>query len=92
MVQPKLLRFIGFFIGQIGISKWFGKLGKVVLVYSLNEIVDIKVKSFNGEDGTVHQITLILESGKSIPLIGSYSSGFQEKQEIVKTIKSFLAA
>ncbi|MBG1267193.1 hypothetical protein [Nostoc sp. WHI] len=81
--------------------KWFGKLGKVVLVYSLNEIVDIKVESFNsGEDSTDHRVTLILESGESILLIGSYnsgnsgfySSGFQEKQEIVKIIKSFLAS
>ncbi|MEH2231879.1 MAG: hypothetical protein V7K71_20035 [Nostoc sp.] len=61
-------------------------------MYSLNEIVDIKVKSFYGEDGTAHQITLMLESGERVPLIGTYSSGFQEKQEIVKTIKSFLAS
>ncbi|MBN3923395.1 hypothetical protein [Nostoc sp. NMS4] len=72
--------------------KWFGKLGKSVFLYSLNEIADIKVKSFYGEDGTVHQITLMLESGERVPLIGTYSSGFQEKQEIVKIIKNFLAS
>ncbi|MEH2212498.1 hypothetical protein [Nostoc sp.] len=78
--------------------KWFGILGKVVLMYSLNEIVDIKVKSFNsGEDTTDNRVTLILESGESVLLIGSYdsggySSGFKEKQEIVKIIKNFLAS
>ncbi|MEH2093125.1 hypothetical protein [Nostoc sp.] len=72
--------------------KWFGILGKSVFLYSLNEIVDIKVKSFYGEDGTAHQITLMLESGERVPLIGTYSSGFKEKQEIVKIIKNFLAS
>ncbi len=72
--------------------KWFGILGKSVFLYSLNEIVDIKVKNFYGEDGTAHQITLMLESGERVPLIGTYSSGFKEKQEIVKIIKNFLAS
>ncbi|MFN6525695.1 hypothetical protein [Nostoc sp. ChiSLP03a] len=85
---------------SLGISryKWFGILGKVILVYSLNEVVDIKVKSFNyGEDSTDTRVILILKSGERVSLIGSYNSGFfnsgfQEQQEIVKTIKSFLAA
>ncbi|MEA5605796.1 hypothetical protein [Nostoc sp. UHCC 0252] len=78
--------------------KWFGILGKSVFLYSLNEIVDIKVESFSsGEDSTDNRVTLILESGESVFLIGSYdsggySSGFQEKQEIVKIIKNFLAS
>ncbi|WP_335230821.1 hypothetical protein [Nostoc sp.] len=67
-------------------------MGKSVFLYSLNEIVDIKVKSFYGEDGTAHQIILMLESGERVPLIGTYSSGFKEKQEIVKIIKNFLAS
>ncbi len=78
--------------------RWFGKLGKAVFLYSLNEIVDVKVKSFNyDEGGTELRVILILESGESVPLLGSYDSGFfspgfEEKQEIVKMIKSFLAA
>ncbi|MFN6487757.1 MULTISPECIES: hypothetical protein [unclassified Nostoc] len=78
--------------------QWFGILGKIVLVYSLNEIVDIKVKSFNyGEDSTDTRVILMLASGERVSLIGSYDSGFfnsrfKEQQEIVKTIKSFLAS
>ncbi|PHJ66241.1 hypothetical protein VF14_20245 [Nostoc linckia z18] len=73
--------------------RWFGILGKSVFLYSLNEIVDIKVESSDSsEGGMVHRVSLMLASGETVPLSGCYSSGFQEKQEIVKMIKSFLAA
>ncbi|MEH2283083.1 MAG: hypothetical protein V7K90_17430 [Nostoc sp.] len=72
--------------------KWFGKFGKEVFLYSLNEIVDIKVESSNSEDGFVYRVTLMLASGETVPLSGCYSSGFQEKQEIVKIIKNFLTS
>ncbi|MDZ8106094.1 MAG: hypothetical protein RM338_10800 [Nostoc sp. DedQUE12a] len=78
--------------------RWFGKLGKAVFLYSLNEIVNVKLESLNyDEGGTEFRVTLILESGERVSMIGYYdsgfySSGFQEKQEIVKMIKSFLAA
>ncbi|MFN6564112.1 MAG: hypothetical protein RMY28_030560 [Nostoc sp. ChiSLP01] len=73
--------------------RWFGKLGKAVFLYSLNEIVDIKVESSDSsEGGMVHRVSLMLASGETVPLSGCYSSGFEEKQEIVKMIKSFLAA
>ncbi|OYD95310.1 hypothetical protein CDG76_10030 [Nostoc sp. 'Peltigera membranacea cyanobiont' 210A] len=70
----------------------FGKFGKAVFLYSLNEIVDIKVESSNSEDGFVYRVTLTLASGETVPLSGCYSSGFEEKQEIVKIIKNFLAS
>ncbi|MBD2613008.1 MAG: hypothetical protein RMY62_016605 [Nostoc sp. ZfuVER08] len=73
--------------------RWFGILGKAVFLYSLNEIVDIKVESSDSsEGGMVHRVSLMLASGETVPLSGCYSSGFEEKQEIVKMIKSFLAA
>ncbi|MBD2680236.1 MULTISPECIES: hypothetical protein [Nostoc] len=73
--------------------RWFGILGKAISLYSLNEIVNVKVESFNyDEGGTGHRVSLILESGETVPLNGCYSFGFQEEQEIVKMIKSFLAA
>ncbi|MBN4002137.1 hypothetical protein [Nostoc sp. LPT] len=71
--------------------RWFGKLGKAVFLYSLNEIVDIKVESSDSsEGGSVHRVILMLASGETVPLSGCYSSGFEEKQEIVKMSKSFL--
>jgi hypothetical protein len=67
-------------------------LGKAVFLYSLNEIVEIKVESSSSEDGFVYRVSLTLISGETVSLSGCYSSGFEEKQEIVKTIKSFLAS
>lgn len=72
--------------------RWFGKLGKAVFQYSLNEIVDIKVESSDSEDGFVYRVVFMLASGESVPLSGVYSSGFEEKQQIVKMIKNFLAS
>jgi hypothetical protein len=73
--------------------RWFGKLGKAVFLYSLNEIVDIKVESSDSsEGGMVHRVSLILISGETVPLSGCYSSGFEEKQQIVNMVKSFLAS
>ncbi len=66
------------------------KIRKSSFLYSLNEIVDIKVESSDSsEGGFVYRVTLILASGETVPLSGCYSSGFEEKQEIVKTSKSF---
>ncbi|MDZ8067369.1 MAG: hypothetical protein RMY64_17380 [Nostoc sp. DedQUE08] len=72
--------------------RWFGTLGKAVFLYSLNEIVEIKVESSSSEDGFVYRVSLTLISGEKVSLSGCYSSGFEEKQEMVKMIKSFLAA
>lgn len=73
--------------------RWFGKLGKTVFQYSLNEIVDIKVESSDSDEGGfVYRVTLMLASGESVPLSSVYSSGFEEKQQIVKMIKTFLAS
>ncbi|MEH1859276.1 MAG: hypothetical protein V7L21_15050 [Nostoc sp.] len=72
--------------------RWFGTLGKAVFLYSLNEIVEIKVESSSSEDGFVYRVSLTLISGESVSLSGCYSSGFEEKQEMVKMIKSFLAS
>jgi uncharacterized Tic20 family protein len=73
--------------------RWFGKFGKTVFLYSLNEIVDIKVKSIHSDEGEyVYGVSLKLISDETVTLSGYYSSRFQEKQQIVKTIKSFLAA
>ncbi|MEH1946668.1 MAG: hypothetical protein V7K77_06880 [Nostoc sp.] len=73
--------------------RWFGKLGKAVFLYSLNEIVEIKVESSDSsEGGFVYRVILMLASGEIVPLSGCYSSGFEEKQEIVKMIKSFVAS
>lgn len=73
--------------------RWFGKLGKAVFQYSLNEIVDIKVESSDSDEGGfVYRVTLILASGESVPLSSVYSSGFEEKQQIVNLMKTFLAS
>jgi len=71
--------------------RWFGILGKAIFLYSLNEIVDIKIETFNyDEGGAGYRVNLMLASGETVALTGCYSSGFEE--EIVKMIKSFLAA
>lgn len=71
--------------------RWFGKFGKIVFQYSLNEIVNVEVEqSTTSEDDWVYRVTLVLESGDSLPLTRVYTSGFEEKQQIVNIIKTFL--
>lgn len=71
--------------------RWFGKFGQKVFQYSFNEIVNVKVEqSTTSEDDWVYRVTLVLESEDSLPLTPSYTSGFEEKQQIVNIIKSFI--
>ena len=71
--------------------RWFGRFGKTVFQYSLNEIVDVKVEqSTTNEDDWFYRVTLVLESGESLPLTRAYTSGFEDKQQIVNIIKAFL--
>ncbi len=45
--------------------RWFGKLGKAIFWYSLNEIAEIKVESSDSsEGGFVYRVTLMLASGR----------------------------
>ncbi|MBD2567323.1 hypothetical protein [Anabaena lutea] len=72
--------------------RWFGIFGKSFSQYSLNEIVNIKVESSDADEGGfTYRVILILESGESVPLSHVYSSGFEEKQQIVNIVKSFLS-
>lgn len=72
--------------------RWFGIFGKGFSQYSLNEIVNIKVESSDSDEGRfTYRVILILESGEIVPLSHVYSSGFEEKQQIVNIVKSFLS-
>ncbi|WP_016952784.1 hypothetical protein [Anabaena sp. PCC 7108] len=72
--------------------RWFGIFGKGFSQYSLNEIVNIKVESSDSDEGGFnYRVILILESGEIVPLSHVYSSGFEEKQQIVNIVKSFLS-
>ena len=56
------------------------------------KLLILKSKVLILEDGFVYRVVFMLASGESVPLSGVYSSGFEEKQQIVKMIKSFLAS
>ncbi|AFZ57840.1 hypothetical protein H6G54_16390 [Anabaena cylindrica FACHB-243] len=72
--------------------RWFGIFGKGFSQYSLNEIVNIKVESRDSDEGGfTYRVILILESGEIVPLSHVYSSGFEEKQQIVNIVKTFLS-
>ncbi|MCC5643460.1 hypothetical protein LC607_10990 [Nostoc sp. CHAB 5824] len=110
-IQPKLLRFIGLFIGQAGIICLY-TIFTIISVTQLScdrvpqnlQASSIEQKSsiiicqrrefdFSGHQKSQKQITgLIGISSETVPLSGCYSSGFQEKQQIVNMIKSFLAS
>ncbi|MHC5766635.1 MAG: hypothetical protein ACYTXI_13655 [Nostoc sp.] len=71
--------------------QWFGKLGKEVIQYSLNEIKDVKLEHIEGEEGGwLYRVTFVLKSDEIIPLTQVYSSVYQEKQQLVDCIKTFL--
>ncbi|MDZ8089372.1 MAG: hypothetical protein RMY16_28040 [Nostoc sp. DedQUE12b] len=71
--------------------QWFGKLGKEVIQHSLNEIKDVKLEHIEGEEGGwLYRVTFVLKSDEIIPLTQVYSSVYQEKQQLVNCIKTFL--
>ncbi|MEH2165664.1 MAG: hypothetical protein V7K41_03110 [Nostoc sp.] len=71
--------------------QWFGKLGKEVIQHSLNEIKDVKLEHIEGEEGGwLYRVTFVLNSDEIIPLTQVYSSVYQEKQQLVDCIKTFL--
>ncbi|WP_448269220.1 hypothetical protein [Nostoc sp. DSM 114159] len=71
--------------------QWFGKLGKEVIQHSLNEIKDVKLERIEGEEsGWLYRVIFVLNSDEIIPLTQVYSSVYQEKQQLVDCIKTFL--
>lgn len=66
--------------------RWFSE---EAFQHSLREISNVQVECVANDDW-VYRVTLNLESGEKIPLTWFYTSGFEEKQYIVASIKSFL--
>ncbi|WP_242058035.1 MULTISPECIES: hypothetical protein [Nostoc] len=71
-------------------SRWLGIFGKLVIQHKLDELVDVKVESTDGEESTVYRVVFILNSGEILPLTYLYSSGSASKYQIAKMIKIFL--
>jgi hypothetical protein len=71
-------------------SRWLGIFGKLVIQHKLDELVDVKVESTDGEESTVYRVVFVLKSGEIFPLTHVYSSGSASKYQIAKMIKNFL--
>lgn len=68
-------------------QKW---LSEKVFEYPLSDILDVKVE-YAGDDSWMYRVTLIMVSGESLPLRYSYTSDFEEKQQIAIYIRRFLS-
>lgn len=66
-------------------QQWFYEK---IFEHPLNEILDIKVESA-GDDDWMYRVNILLTSGE-IPLSYSYTSGFEEKQQIAVCVRRFL--
>jgi hypothetical protein len=64
-------------------------LGKTVIQYSLDEILDVKLESIDGDKGYLYRVVFVLSSENILPLTDVYSSGHQHKQQIIKVTKNF---
>jgi len=98
-----LLTFNALFVLQLSIvtflfDKTKGKLirerkslfNTKTIEYPLNEISNVQIESMNARGSTHYRATIILKSGKELPLTESYSSDISRGEEKVKLIKNFL--
>jgi hypothetical protein len=64
--------------------------GKKVLEEKISNIVAVKVEEQSDIESSTYRLTLILASGKKLPLRYFFTSGWQEKQLFANQIQNFL--
>jgi tetratricopeptide (TPR) repeat protein len=67
------------------------KLLKTKLVeYSIEAISGIKLEVMSGDDGKLYRVSMMLDSGKCVPLTPAYTSDLRDNKKTAENIATFL--